>query len=350
MNIELLRSEDEPAYETFVEQTPASKIYHTLAWRQVIAESYGYQPYYIVAKEDAAIIGALPLFEVSSLIFGKRLVSIPFSHWVNILYNDDLEILTNLLDFAQKLAGERNSLYVEVKHGYALPPLPDWPASAHFFDSVLDLRRSLAEIWDGFESGSARWGINRAKKSNLRIEVGRTLADYQKFHRLELETRKSQGAPSYPFCFFKNLREQLGLQHKLYLAYLDEVCIAGIIVFGHHQRAIYGYSASRKKKEYLQTQPTNLLLWTAIQELHHEGYQEFDFGTTPPHNQGLLQFKSRWGTKDDKIPYYYFLNKVERIPVVDRTSGKIRLVNHILQRLPVTVLDWLGPLLLKQVG
>ncbi len=311
-----------------------------------------YRPYYVVVKEGSSIRGALPLFEVRSLILGNRLVSIPFSHWVNILCDGDLAILQKLLSFARDLARKRRCRYLEIKHGQPLSEAHGLERSEHFFNSVLDLSRSIEDIWSGFESGSVRWGINRAKKSDLQVEKGSTLEDYRRFYRLELETRKSQGVPPYPFRFFRNLRDHLGNGRKLrlYLAYLDDVCVAGIIVLCHSKRAIYGYSASLKKREYLRTQPNNLLLWTAIKELHDDGYQEFDLGITPPSNKGLLSFKTRWGTENYKIPYYYFLNRAEEVPVVDRTSKGMRVANDILRKLPISILERVGPFLLKQVG
>lgn len=352
MQVDLLREEDERAYEEFVNNASDSKIYHTLEWKRAIKGAYGYEPCYVIATEEDSIKGILPLFEVGSPIFGRRLVSIPFSHWVNILYGGDVAVLEKLLEFAKDLTRARGCDYLQIKHGGVLPDLFGLRESRHFYNSVLDLSRPIDEIWKAFDGGSVRWGINRAKRSDLEIEGGSTLEDYRKFYRLEIETRKAQGVPPYPFRFFRCLHDYLGTSGKarLHLAYLGGVCIAGIIVLCHGNLAIYGYSACLKKREYLRTQPNNLLLWTAIEELHDEGYQEFSFGITPPSNEGLLKFKTRWGTKDYKIPYYYFLNKVEEIPIVDRTSRKMRAANGILRRLPIPVLERVGPFLLKQVG
>ena len=348
----LLQKEDEHRYEAFIERAEDSKIYHTLEWKQIIERTYGYKPYYVIVKDGVSIKGVLPLFEVRSLILGKRLVSIPFSHRVNILHSDDPAVLHEMLDFACGLAQERDCRYLEIKHGDLLPDGHGLECSEFFFNSVLDLSRDIDEIWSDFESGSVRWGINRAKRSDLEIERGTTLEDYRKFYRLELVTRKTQGVPPYPFRFFEYLHAHLddSGRARLLLAYLDGVCIAGIILLCYNKQAIYGYGASLKEKEYLRTQPNNLLLWTAIQELHSEDFQKFDFGTTHPSNEGLLKFKSRWGTMDYKIPYYYFLNKAEQIPTIDRTSKKMNLITNILQRMPVAILKRVGPFLLKQVG
>lgn len=352
MKAELLEKKDENLYQGFVDSTVDSCIYHTLEWKRIIERTYGYKPYYVVVKDDERIIGALPLFEVRSFFFGRRLVSIPFSHRVPVLYQDDITILEKLLEFACDLTRAKGCKYLEVKNGSELPLIMGIKESRHFSISTLDLSRALDDIWKAFDIKTVRWGINRAERSGLEIARGSSVSDYQKFYRLELETRKKQGVPAYSFRLFQNIFELLDRtqQARLYLAYLNGVCIAGVVVFYHKNEAIYGYSASLNKREYLRTQPTNLLLWTAIEDAHSEKYEVFDFGITPPSNTGLMKFKSHWGTRNYRIPYYYFLNTVDAFPVIDRTSKKMRIVNAVLRRTPIPVLRLIGPILLRQVG
>jgi len=45
----------------------------------VVAGTYKHRPVYLVAKEGGEIKGVLPLFLTKSMIFGKKLVSVPFA-------------------------------------------------------------------------------------------------------------------------------------------------------------------------------------------------------------------------------------------------------------------------------
>ncbi len=38
----LLQEGEEPAYEAFIRQADDSKIYHTLEWKRIIEDTYGY--------------------------------------------------------------------------------------------------------------------------------------------------------------------------------------------------------------------------------------------------------------------------------------------------------------------
>ncbi len=350
MHIGLLKPEAEEQYRSFVDNHPNASIYHTLEWRHIIQKTYGYRPCYIIAEDGEEIKGILPLFEVNSFIHGRRLVSIPFSHWVDVLYQDAQD-LQQMIDFARHLTQERRCRYLEIKHGSELPENIDLASSGHFIDSILSLSASIDDIWDGFE-GSVRRAVRKSKSSSLKLIEGQEVGHYRTFHRLELETRKRQGSPPYSSAFFEALYSILHLsgKAKLYLASIEGQYIAGMIILLHNKVAIYGYGASTSNRDFLKLRPNNLLFWQAIQDLHHHDYEFLDFGTTDPSNKGLLRFKSSWGTKDFHIPYYYFLNTISDTPVFDRNSFKLRIASSLLRRMPIPLLRTVGPVLLRQLG
>ena len=113
MVVKILDEKEKNLYRNFVESSDAAKIYHTLEWGSIIEKTYAYKPFYIIAKEENEIKGVLPLFEVESFILGRRMVSIPFSHVVNILYRDE-SILRKLLQFAEELTKKNKCKYMEI--------------------------------------------------------------------------------------------------------------------------------------------------------------------------------------------------------------------------------------------
>ena len=350
MYIGLLKQEAEEQYRNFIDDHPNASIYHTLDWRSIIQKTYSYQPFYIIAKDGEEIKGVLPLFEVKSVIHGKRLVSIPFSHWVSILYQD-LNILYQMVDFAMYLTRKRKCSYLEIKHGSELPAIIVLVHREHYFRSILNLSGSIDDIWDKFKR-DVRKSIRKAKRSPLKFIKGEKLEHYRAFYRLELETRKRQGSPPYSSAFFDNLYSKLHPlgKVKLYLASIEGQYIAGVIMLFHNKIAICGYSASTSNREFMKLKPNNLLFWKVIQDLYQEGYKSLNFGITDPSNEGLLRFKSAWGTNNTLIPYYYFLNSASEIPVFDRSSLKLRIASGVLKRMPLLLLRNIGPVLLKQLG
>ena len=78
MEITELQREDEKAWDSYIYKSSSSTFYHQLGWRNVVKKTYKHKPIYLVAKENGEIKGVLPLFLMRSVIFGKKLISVPF--------------------------------------------------------------------------------------------------------------------------------------------------------------------------------------------------------------------------------------------------------------------------------
>jgi hypothetical protein len=74
-----LKREDEKAWDEYVLNSNSSTFYHQIGWRNVVEKTYKHKPVYLIAKENGELKGVLPLFLMKSIIFGKKLVSVPFA-------------------------------------------------------------------------------------------------------------------------------------------------------------------------------------------------------------------------------------------------------------------------------
>ena len=48
-------------WDDFVHKLPTGTFCHLFAWAQVISETFGHRPYYLLAERDGQIEGVLPL-------------------------------------------------------------------------------------------------------------------------------------------------------------------------------------------------------------------------------------------------------------------------------------------------
>ena len=353
MAVRLLDSTDADRYRRYVNDCPQSTFYHTLEWLTVLRGTYGYRPCHLLAESEGEIRGVLPLFLVSSLFTGRKLIGLPFSHAVGWV-GDDEETARALLQGADRLADQLDVGYVEIRS-----PVDDGLAQGLNFqtlqlnhESTLALDGSIDQVWQSMDNGSVRWGVRKARRSGVQVTQGSTLRDFRVFYELEAETRRRQGVPVYPFSLYRNIYELLLPREKcrLYLAYAGDVPIGGVVVFYHNGLAVYGYSATKADSEYLRLQPTNLLLWTAIEDAHGMGCRMFNFGSTPLSNQGLLSFKKRWGTETQPLNYSYLLKRSRSPQVIDREGWKVDLARRVLRRCPLPLTKAIGPLLVKHLA
>jgi FemAB-related protein (PEP-CTERM system-associated) len=69
---------DTAGWDRFVAVHPKATFFHRSEWRDVIARAFGHKPHYLVAEQDGAVAGVLPLAQVKTRLFGHTLISLPF--------------------------------------------------------------------------------------------------------------------------------------------------------------------------------------------------------------------------------------------------------------------------------
>ncbi len=63
-------AQDTSAWDRYVRAHRAATFFHQAAWRQVIERAFQHRTHYLVAEQDGAIAGVLPLAQVKTRLFG----------------------------------------------------------------------------------------------------------------------------------------------------------------------------------------------------------------------------------------------------------------------------------------
>ena len=111
MEISELQKEEEKAWDSYVYNSNSSTFYHQIGWRNAVQKTYKHKPVYLVAKEGGEIRGILPMFLMRSVIFGKKLVSVPFAPYGGVCADDDIAEKM-LIEEAIRIADECNADYL----------------------------------------------------------------------------------------------------------------------------------------------------------------------------------------------------------------------------------------------
>ncbi|MCX7655835.1 MAG: peptidoglycan bridge formation glycyltransferase FemA/FemB family protein [Treponemataceae bacterium] len=149
-----------------------------------------------------------------------------------------------------------------------------------------------------------RYNIRLAEKKGVRVEQ-KDEEGLPFFYELLKETARRDGIAIHHFDYYqalfrhkKEYRDgQLDL--RLYLAYYQELCLAGIIVLFWKQTATYLYGASSNR--YRNYMAPYALQWRAICDARAAGCTTYDFFGIPPSANprhpmaGLYLFKTGFG-------------------------------------------------------
>ena len=115
---------DQARWNEFVHSAPEGTFFHLAEWRDVLREAFGHRSYYLLAERDGQICGVLPLALVSSLLFGRALISTPFCVYGGIVAADP-DAHQALTDEACALARRLKVDYMELRN--RRKQHPEWP-------------------------------------------------------------------------------------------------------------------------------------------------------------------------------------------------------------------------------
>jgi len=335
----------------------------------------------------------VPLMELKSPLTGTRAVSLPFTDCCDPLFQDASE-LAPVLDEIFVIGSERGWRYLEFRgevdllrssfqalgwgsgqSGKGDTLSSEQPAvssqtdgkSPGFWGHELDLKSKRAIIWSRMDS-SVRRAIRRSERQGLKVGVYNDPEAVQVFYRIHEATRRRHGLPPQPYRFFELIREHL-LRHDggfLVLAWIkgrreelgaggkgevdsdsgapplaSEIDpVAGALFLHHGKHAVYKFAASYE--QYQALRPNNLVIWRAIQHLWLTGHHALDFGRTSIQQEGLRQFKLRWGCRECRMEIQrWSVENRRRMPLGDQAFGWH---NHLFRRMPYLLNRCLGQL------
>ena len=300
-------------------------------------------PLYFTVIEDGQLTALIPLMEINSLLTGRRGVSLPFTDECRPVAQDSEqfeEMLQYVVEYGQK-AGWK---HLELRGGHQ--GLDRAPIHTTHYRHTIELEREDAEIFSNFRSSTKR-NIQRAQKENVKVDVSYTLESVKEFYRLNCITRKHHGLPPQPLSFFLKIFNHIISRKKgfVVVAYCHTRAVTAAVYSHFGSEAVYKYGASDRNYQHLR--PNNLVMWQAIKWCCRNGFKRFSFGRTEPENQGLLQFKRGWGTKEDKINYYKY--DLKSGCFVTKASGP-KTSYHFFRHMPSPLLRLTGNLLYRHVG
>lgn len=340
---EVTTSVNESEWRSFLDTCDAASIYYTPEWKHFIEKTFNYKSNYLFAKdENGNVNGLLPLFFVKSKLTGNRLSSVPFSHTCGYIGSNDYKesLIYEGINAYTKLDLNYLEIRDEVK-------IKGFQLQNSFSTYILKLLTDIDKIWYKLEKKSARWAVKRSKTIGVQVESTNKLEDLRDFYELNCITKRAIGVPCHPWKFFKNMFKSLNKNILLYIARYNGEAIGGGVFWYFKDQAIYAYGAAHP--DHLKLYPYNAFIWKSIEDACLNGYTCLDFGRTSYDNEGLINFKKRWGTNEVKLYYSYYPEKM-RSPTVDRKDFKYQYGRKLIQKMPLPIYNKLSNSLFQHFG
>lgn len=312
-------------------------------WRTVFEKSFGIRTHYFAAFEGEIIVGVLPLAFLSSALFGRYIVSVPYLNYGGIVA-DTTEIECALLQKAIEAAKEQKAEYIELRSAYEHSALHDLPCKQKKVAMLLDLPDSADDLWDAFKS-KLRSQIRRAQKEALIVTVGR-FDQLDNFYEVFSRNMRDLGTPVYSKTFFKRILEVFDTRAHIVIVFKETRPVAAGFIIGNGKKMEVPWASSLRKYNKLGT--NMLLYWSMLKFAVSEGYRVFDFGRSTE-GETTYKFKEQWGAVPHQLYWYYWLNDGVSLPELNPDNPKYKLAISMWQKLPVWVTKLIGPHIVKNL-
>jgi FemAB-related protein (PEP-CTERM system-associated) len=367
---------------------PDGTVFHTIAWKRVIEQSFMHKCKYLLALENdcskksessvlrseskeklngkigpegitalkgisnrkerseigegcSRIVGILPIFQVKNPFFGNFYSSVPFGEIGGILADDE-KIAKRLLSFAIKETEKDGCDYMELRNR---APISDLPSKHLYFNFRRQIYPTADQNYKAIPR-KARRMIRVGEKHGLFSEVGNHLVN--EFYQILAKNYHRLGTPIFPMKFFKNFIKIFKDDVEILLIRTkDDVPIASVMTFFYKDQVLPYYAGSLF--EYRKLAPNDFMYWELMHHGCKNGYKFFNFGRSKL-DTGPFHFKRHWGFEPEPLAYQYHLVKLKQLPDISPSNPKYQRKIKIWKLLPLPVTKILGPPISKYLA
>ena len=343
--IEIQRADDRHAgvWDAFVERHAEGTFFHGWAWRRAVAEVFGHRPFYLLARQDERVVGALPLFLVPSVVAGRLLVSVPYGVYGGALA-DSPEASAALLAALSELAEQERVRQVDLRS-----LRPQWAELPTIDGRYVVFQKPLPRLEQEVLAGLPRKA--RAAARNARHKYGLTV-DFADEHlkqvwRLYARSMRRLGSLNYPYEFFERLIQGTPGRHLVSLVRYREQAAAGLVSFIYGDTLMPYFAGCDERLEGCG--PNNYLYLTAMEWGVRAGLRRFDFGRSRRGNRGSFDFKRHQGFEPRPLGYQVLVPSGGRAAELTPDSVRLQWAIRAWQHLPLFITKPLGAWLARSI-
>lgn len=328
-------------WDAYVARCAAATFFHRAGWQKIVGEVFRHPTHFLYAERAGVIEGVLPLAQVKSWLFGNALVSLPFAVYGGVAA-DSAEAADALEREAQAIARKIGVDHLELRNPQQRHP--DWPRQ----DLYVTFRKRLAPDIEANMAAiprKQRAMVRKGIKNGLRSELD---AGVDRFFGLYADNVHRHGTPAMPRRYFEALVREFGEACEI-LTVVDGGGrpLSSVLSFYFRDEVLPYYAGDDLSARDLAA--NDFKYWELMRRACERGIKVFDYGRSKL-GTGSYAFKKNWGFEPQPLHYEYCLYRRERIPQNNPNNAKYRLLIKGWRRLPIGLANWLGPLIVRNLG
>lgn len=328
-------------WDQFVLACPAATFFHRSGWQKIIEEVFRHETYFLYAERAGKIEGVLALAHINSWIFGNSAISLPFGVYGGVAAVNE-ETAGALENEAQQVAKQLDAACLELRNLDARHP--DWPKQ----DLYVTFRK---EILPEIEANmlaiprKQRAMVRKGIKNGLRSEIDQGA---NRFFPLYANNVHRHGTPAMPKKYFQALLSEFaGDCEVLTVVGPEGRVLSSVLSFYFRDEVLPYYAGDDESARNLAA--NDFKYWELMRRACERQLKIFDYGRSKQ-GTGSFAFKKNWGFEPQSLHYEFCLYKRDAIPQTNPANVKYKLMIAVWRRLPISLANWLGPFVVRNLG
>ena len=318
-------------------------VFHSLAFREILTESFGYQPAYYAVMDDAnEVRGLLPLVQGRDLTLSKAAVSLPFVNHLDICADSDSvrQFVMEHLPSVRTVLG-LNYLTLRLKD-QALDD-PGWQQNRQHYTFLLPLSDEENEVLS-LSSSANRNHVRKVYKNNW-FAASFDRGHLDAFYRVYVRRMKELGSPSPSIRFFRQFFTSMPDRAHLLTAIAQDTgeVVGGMLLLASSGDKTLYYPYGAGLVAYNNRYLNNFLYWEAVRLGIRLGLKTLDLGRSQA-GSGTYRYKEQWGAVPQQLLYAVYPTRGSG---GDLDKNKLHLFIELWKMLPAGLTDRLGPQLIR---
>jgi serine/alanine adding enzyme len=337
--VQRLDQGSERDFDAYLAGRDDAALYHTVVWRDFIAQVFRHEPVYFIARRGGRTAGVWPSFLVRLPGLGSKLISIPYDIGSGGALGDDDDVDRALTTAAVDAGRVRGARFVEIRRSRESPVLDALGLQAARPVLLSDLAIDPG-VWSRVKKDQKQ-AVHMAKQRGVRVRETGAPADFERFYRVYLTVFRNFGTPPYARRYFSALPERFGGSGhaRLFVAEVHDRVVGGLLLFCFGRTWTNKFTLCLPEAAPLRANAA--LYAAAVDAAIAAGVRTFSMGSSAPHQHGLIEFKERWGAVSRPAVLYVSALR-GTAPDVGRYFNESGLPQRIWRRLPIPATQLLG--------
>lgn len=335
MRIRPATEADGARWNAFVNLCDRANFYQRWEWNAINREALGHRTHFLLAERGDTVVGVLPLVRVRTLLFGDQLTSMPFVNFGGPAGVDDATE-DALVQAACAEADRLRCDHLQLRATRAFGALP---VGTDKVSMTVALQPDPDAMMQGF-SQKHRHNLRRAQKNPITVRQASGAELLDDFYGVLRLSWQRLGTPLYRRSYFARIIAAMPEAIRLHVAYHEGRPIA-VAFNGEFRGTIEGMWAGVDPAAQA-LQPNYILYWEMIRDACVRGFTRFHLGRSTK-DSGAVAFKEKWSATPTQLYWNYHLVKAKELPRLNPDNPRYQRAIRTWQRLPLGLLDVVGP-------